>query len=433
MSKLALGIAPPLALLALLSPRSQAARKHLNTILYFTSMGLCSIYGILLALVVWVVPGERLNIFYFVARAMHTLTSFLTGTRCTVEGYENIPQSSPCVMIGNHQSSLDILYLGAMFPKHTSIMAKKELKWVPFLGQWMSLSGAVWIDRKSRKDAIATFARIGQRMHRDNLSLWIFPEGTRSKLPVPGLLPFKMGAFHLALQAGVPVVPVVCENYYPLYDNGRTRFEAGTIRIRILPPVSSEGYSRETVHDFADKVHGVMLNELHRLDGDRDAADTQGLTVPQGGNSPEAMGQAAEAAEHSLPARTARDQLGGVSRWMSYLVGVGSGPNVVKQVEKQKKELHSQGLGYGSDPKDFGLVSYADQQAEDKEKDASASASASVSAAPDSSANAAESSQVQPTTGEAAARKVAAPSGDPKSELNESGVLVDKAEAVPGS
>jgi lysophosphatidate acyltransferase len=120
----------------------------------------------------------------------------------------------------------------------------------------VSLSGAVFVNRASKKDAFKTFEYVGQRMRRDKvspsfrtfsvtalpdtrlrpqLSLWIFPEGTRSKLPVPDLLPFKMGAFHLALQAKVPIVPVVCENYYRLYDS-KTRFESGTIRLKGEPP-----------------------------------------------------------------------------------------------------------------------------------------------------------------------------------------------------
>lgn len=406
LSKLAVAASVPLALVTLLSPRSQGARKCLNTILYFTSMGICSIYGILLALTLWVVPGERLNIFYYVARAMHTLTSFLTGTRCVVLGRENTPTDTPFVMVGNHQSSLDILYLGAIFPKHASIMAKKELKWVPFLGQWMNLSGAVWIDRKSRKDAFATFERVGQKMHNDRLSLWIFPEGTRSKLPVPGLLPFKMGAFHLALQAGVPVVPVVCENYYPLYDDGKTRFEAGTIRVSILPPVSPDGYSKETVHAFADKVRGNMLSELHRLDADRDAQDTAGaIQVPGGAAHPDSMATAASVAS-TRPPPSPRDHLGGVARWMSYIVGVGPGRNVAKEVKKQTDDLHKKGLGFGEKPEDFGLMSYAEQEQVQVQAES-------------------KSTQVDPAQGkaeDAALRKPVSAS----TELNESGVLVDQ-------
>ena len=63
------------------------------------------------------------------------------------------------------------------------------------------------------------------------LSLWVFPEGTRSNLPFPDLLPFKKGAFHLAVQAQVPIVPVVCENYHRYFD-GKTRFESGSVRIK---------------------------------------------------------------------------------------------------------------------------------------------------------------------------------------------------------
>jgi lysophosphatidate acyltransferase len=127
-------------------------------------------------------------------------------------------------------------------------MAKKELKWSPLLGQYMALSGAVFVDRKNNKDALKALAAAGEEMKAKGVSsfarsalmrniyqlmqvsLWVFPEGTRSSSEAPNLLPFKKGAFHLAVQAGVPIIPVVCENYWRLYRKGT--LEEGTLRIR---------------------------------------------------------------------------------------------------------------------------------------------------------------------------------------------------------
>lgn len=94
----------------------------------------------------------------------------------------------------------------------------------------MHASGAVFIDRKNRKDAHRTVAQAGEDMKKRGVSLWVFPEGTRSLKPEPSLLPFKKGAFHLAVQAQVPVVAIVCENYHRLFD-GRTRFNSGVIKV----------------------------------------------------------------------------------------------------------------------------------------------------------------------------------------------------------
>jgi len=130
------------------------------------------------------------------------------------EEYMSTPSA---IYVGNHQSMLDILYLGRIFPKKCSIMAKKELKWAPLLGQYMSLSGAVFVDRSNNKDALKALAAAGEDMKSKGVSLWVFPEGTRSSSEAPNLLAFKKGAFHLAVQAGVPIIPVVCENYWRLY------------------------------------------------------------------------------------------------------------------------------------------------------------------------------------------------------------------------
>ena len=109
----------------------------------------------------------------------------------------------------------------------------------------MSLSGTVFIDRANRSSALKAFDTAVKHMKKNNvrpplnnyltssqLSVWIFPEGTRSYADSPILLPFKMGAFHFAIQAGVPVVPVVVANYERLFSIKKRRFESGKLKIR---------------------------------------------------------------------------------------------------------------------------------------------------------------------------------------------------------
>ena len=117
-----------------------------------------------------------------------------------------------------------------IFPKHASIMAKKELAWAPLLGGYLSASGAVFVDRSNNAAAIQSLTAAGDFMKRNTTSLWLFPEGTRSMRRHHDLLPFKKGAFHTAVQAGIPVIPVVCENYWRLYHKGH--FESGVLKIR---------------------------------------------------------------------------------------------------------------------------------------------------------------------------------------------------------
>lgn len=108
-------------------------------------------------------------------------------------------------------------------------MAKRELQWTP-LGPWMYMSGAIFVDRGNSTRAHKSLEDAGEQMKQEGISLMMYPEGTRHMEEVPNLLPFKKGAFHLAIQAGLPVIPVVCENYWRLYHKGV--FGTGIIKIR---------------------------------------------------------------------------------------------------------------------------------------------------------------------------------------------------------
>ena len=108
-------------------------------------------------------------------------------------------------------------------------MAKRELQWSP-LGPWMYMSGAIFIDRGNSIKSHQSLDAAGEEMKRECISLMMYPEGTRHNEEAPTLLPFKKGAFHLAIQAGLPIIPVVCENYWRLYHKGV--FGKGVIKVR---------------------------------------------------------------------------------------------------------------------------------------------------------------------------------------------------------
>ena len=109
-------------------------------------------------------------------------------------------------------------------------MAKKELQWAPLLGQFMTLSGAVFVDRGNNAAAIRSLAAAGETIRSRHTSLWVFAEGTRSMRPYNDMKPLKKGAFHMAVQAGIPIIPVVCENYWRLYRKGV--FGEGVLRVK---------------------------------------------------------------------------------------------------------------------------------------------------------------------------------------------------------
>lgn len=121
-------------------------------------------------------------------------------------------------------------FIGRAMPKKASMTSKKELQWTPFLGQFMTLSGAVFIDRKNNTRAVQSVAAAGETMKQRGTSLWLFPEGTRTNKEKADLLPFKKGAFYLAVEAGVPITPIICEHYWRLYHKGT--FNSGHLKVK---------------------------------------------------------------------------------------------------------------------------------------------------------------------------------------------------------
>lgn len=197
----------------------------------YGSLVLCAIYGVLASITLRLVGNYRISQ-WATARAFQFTMAFTTGIRFeVVEGKEYL-DTRPCVLVGNHQSELDVLLLGAIFPKYCSVTAKSSLARVPFLGWFMALSGTVFINRTDRQSAVKAFESAAEEMKRERQSVFIFPEGTRSYASGPELGAFKKGAFHLAVQAGMPVVPVVCANYWGVLSVREQRFRAGRIPVK---------------------------------------------------------------------------------------------------------------------------------------------------------------------------------------------------------
>ena len=238
------------------------SRFYLRFVTAVLTMCAASSYGVVASIVLRYI-GRKSLAQWTVARAFYLLLSPL-GIRFEVEDEQHL-LTRPAVFVSNHQSELDILALGALFPQHCSVTAKKQLKSMPFLGWFMSLSGTVFIDRANRDSAVATFAGAVKQMKAESQSVWIFPEGTRSNSIEPEMLPFKKGFLHLAMQAGVPVVPIVVQNYSRIYSWKLKNFNAGTIKVKCLPPIDTNDLTAADVDRVTRQTRERMLDELLKL------------------------------------------------------------------------------------------------------------------------------------------------------------------------
>jgi 1-acyl-sn-glycerol-3-phosphate acyltransferase len=184
----------------------------------------------------------------------------LSGMKVQVRGSENIDPTQTYVFISNHRSYLDTATLFAYTGQRLGLLAKKELLKVPILGYGMGYVNVMAIDRSNRERALETTEAATARI-RSGRSFGVFAEGTRAK---PGeFLPFKKGAFYMAAQAGVPIVPVAMKNTDYLMGKGTGEARFGTIAMVILPPVSTASASSdEDVKQLLQRVHAMIGKEL---------------------------------------------------------------------------------------------------------------------------------------------------------------------------
>jgi 1-acyl-sn-glycerol-3-phosphate acyltransferase len=159
------------------------------------------------------------------------------GWRIRVEHRERLEAHRPCVFIANHQSFVDVILFGAMVPSRTVAAGKKEIRRIPFFGWFFAASGNILFDRGNSHQTTAALQRAAETIKRDQVSVWLMPEGHRNLSPT--LLPFRSGAFRLAHMAGVPVVPVVGEPLRAVTDTKRKLARRGEFRIRVLEPLAT--------------------------------------------------------------------------------------------------------------------------------------------------------------------------------------------------
>jgi len=163
--------------------------------------------------------------------------------RCRAVFHPQFSPCIPCIYVANHQSQFDIPALVLAMPTDFRIVAKRELLYIPIFGWALWLAGFIFIDRTDREKAIRRLDRT-VRIVRRGVSVVVFAEGTRS--PDGRLLPFKKGGFVLALQAGVPVVPVSIRGGREVLPKGSLRVRPGTIEVLFGAPVLTTDYSLDT-------------------------------------------------------------------------------------------------------------------------------------------------------------------------------------------
>ncbi len=178
--------------------------------------------------------------------------------RVRVEGVENIP-AGVCVFAANHISNVDPLAFVPAIPRRVSLLVKKELFRIPIFSTAMRQAKFVPVDRSNR-EAAASSVEQAVRTLKEGLSFAVYPEGTRS--PDGRLRPFKKGTFVMAIQAGVPVVPVSISGAQHLLRKGEWTMRPGEILVRFGAPVDGAEYTMERRAEMLARVQAIVAAGL---------------------------------------------------------------------------------------------------------------------------------------------------------------------------
>jgi putative phosphoserine phosphatase/1-acylglycerol-3-phosphate O-acyltransferase len=186
--------------------------------------------------------------------------SALIGLDLDVRGREHLWKRRPAIFMFNHQSNADMLIMASLVRRDIVGVGKRELKNLPVIGPLMGASGVVFIDRSDRKAAIETMKPLVHAMQEEGKSLVIAPEGTRA--PTRKLGAFKKGGFHVAIQSGIPIVPVVIHNSGDISPKGDRIFRSGTVQVDVLPALDTTSWSIQTIDEHVAAVRNLFLHTL---------------------------------------------------------------------------------------------------------------------------------------------------------------------------
>src|SRR5918996_5003544 len=237
--------------------RSLARRLHYWWSL-FVAGALLGLLGPPILLFSWLVNKHELVYPWALFGARQWLR--LSGVRVEVRGLELLDPKQTYVFVSNHRSYLDTAAMFVYTRRRIGLLAKKELLKVPVLGVGMGFVNVMAIDRTNRESAIRTTEAAAKRI-KSGVSFAVFVEGTRAK---PGeLLPFKKGAFYMAREAGVPVVPVAIKNSDVLMGKGTGEARSGILEMKILPPVATtDRTTDEAINALISEVRQSIAKQL---------------------------------------------------------------------------------------------------------------------------------------------------------------------------
>ena len=228
----------------------------IRALLIISSVILMSIYALFYCLLS---PRNPKNTHHFAM--LFSKLAPLVGLKVTIRIPDSAKNNGSVVYLANHQNNYDMVTTTALVQPNSVTIGKKSLVWVPFFGMIYWLTGNILIDRNNRDKSRNTISDVVAQMRSKNIAVWIFPEGTRSR--GRGLMPFKMGAFHTALQAGVNIVPTIVSNTHQQVN--LNRWDNGEVIVEMLEPIDTSQYKKREIRRLMNDSRNIMLERYEQL------------------------------------------------------------------------------------------------------------------------------------------------------------------------
>ncbi len=219
-----------------------------------------SVYTLVLGppLILYTLVTRSPDLLYWVGVKGLVFITRVAGMRVQVEGRENIP-SGVCLFAANHTSNADAAAIVGAIPRRLAIFGRKSLFEIPIVGLAFRLAKFVPVDRGNRDAALASVKQAVEYI-KTGLSFLVYPEGTRS--PDGRMHRFKKGSFVMAIEAGVPIVPVVCSGAHRIMKKNSLVIHPGRVTVRFGKPIDVSGYTVEQRSVLAQQVHDVIAAQL---------------------------------------------------------------------------------------------------------------------------------------------------------------------------
>ena len=215
---------------------------------------ICSILAMIFSII------DRSHTLYFkLSKYFSWGVLWLSGIKLDVKGIENFDKNKTYVFVSNHSSQYDIVTLQKVIPNRMAMIFKKELGKIPFFGWQLKMGPYVMIDRENYEKAMKSIEEAKDKMQKQNISIVVFAEGTRSK--TGEIQPFKRGAFRLATKVGYPIIPTTIIGSNKIMPKGTYKLKRGIIKVYFDKPITSEGIeTRQEEIDLMNRVRDIIVS-----------------------------------------------------------------------------------------------------------------------------------------------------------------------------